>query len=292
MIGAFGSLVQRTCPRRSPRSGPARSPAASTSPTGSATTRCCPGQRVGQPGHRQPRRDHRHHALVGALLPAPRLSATRGSTPPLPRSPDYGGYLEIKKDAGTWLYGAQINTRSPGLELNDAGYQINSGPHLPDGLAHPALAPARERVPHLPAPAQPVARLGLRRARPETGLELVGNAVLKNYGTPQLLDRRQPGRPGALGAPGRARARCSRPADGSGRCRSSDPRKAVRLTVDMPTTGTTSKAWARARPSPPCCPGGPRAASISPSARASSMRCPAASCGQRQRRGAHRVRSG
>ncbi len=38
-----------------------------------------------------------------------------------------GGFAELRKDAGNWLWGAQGSTRSPGLELNDAGYQTDAG---------------------------------------------------------------------------------------------------------------------------------------------------------------------
>ena len=144
----------------------------------------------------------------------------------------YGGFLEVRKDAGAWLYGAQINTRSPGLELNDAGYQNLSGRHT-----QMAWITRRWQKPG------PVFRSMLLKLNQwndwdydgratNRGIELIGNLELKSFATVNFWTGINPGAidGGALrGGPG-----LLYPVNGwIGGAFSSDPRKAVRLSLEL-----------------------------------------------------------
>jgi len=144
----------------------------------------------------------------------------------------YGGFLEIKKDAGTWLYGAQVNTRSPGFELNDAGYQTNSARNTELAwITRRWLQPGR------------VFRSFLLRLNQwydwdydgkgiNPGLELIGNSVFRNYGTFNFWTGINFG--GLEQAALRGGPALKWPLNGwLGGSFGSDPRKAVRLTADM-----------------------------------------------------------
>jgi len=95
----------------------------------------------------------------------------------------YAGFVELKKDAGDWLFGAQAATRSPGLELNDAGYQTDSGRNdWLSWVAHQWTRPGK------------LFRSAMLRSNQwyqldydgrsnDRGIEVFGNVVWKNYTT-------------------------------------------------------------------------------------------------------------
>ena len=101
------------------------------------------------------------------------------------------------------------------------------------GVDHPALASAGQGIPLLPAPAESVARLGLRRQEHST-------SASSSSGTPRSrTTRRSTSGPGRISADWTMR-RCgaARPSSGPenawiGGAFNSDPRKAVRLSVDV-----------------------------------------------------------
>lgn len=162
----------------------------------------------------------------------------------------YGGFVEIRKDAGTWLFGAQVNTRSPGFELNDADYQTSSARNT-------ELAWVTRRW------LQPgsVFRSFLLRLNQwydwdydgkgvNPGVELIGNSVLRNYGTFNFWTGVNFG--GLEQAALRGGPALKWPLNGwAGASFGSDPRKAVRISADMmksPAASSWPAAWWPARP--------------------------------------------
>jgi len=142
-----------------------------------------------------------------------------------------GGYVEVKKDAGTWLYGGQVSTRSPGLELNDAGFQNNSGRTF-------QMAWITRRWLQ-PGPVFRTFALKLNQwyewdydgRSLNGGVELIGNAVLKNYG--RLNFWTGANRDGFEHSALRGGPALRFPEGGwIGGLFESDPRKAVRVTLD------------------------------------------------------------
>lgn len=143
----------------------------------------------------------------------------------------FGGYLEVKKDAGTWLYGAQVSTRSPGLELNDAGIQFNSARTFQMAwLTRRWLQPGK------------VFRTFALRFNQWTdrdydgqsldaGVETIGNAVLKNYGLLNFWTGTSFGGMDHTALRGGPALTFPRNA-WIGFLLGSDPRKAVRVTLD------------------------------------------------------------
>ncbi|HEU5218045.1 MAG TPA: DUF5916 domain-containing protein [Gemmatimonadales bacterium] len=147
------------------------------------------------------------------------------------------GFAELKKDAGTWLYGAQAGTRSPGLELNDAGYQNNAARNTQMAwVTHRWLQPGR------------VFRSFALKLNQwydwnydghalDRGAELMANSTLKNYGTLNLWTGSNFGARDATmlrGGPA-----LEYPASGwLGGEAGSDPRKAFRLSVNAGTWKT------------------------------------------------------
>jgi hypothetical protein len=143
----------------------------------------------------------------------------------------YAGSVEVKKDAGTWLYGAQATTRSPGLELNDAGYQVNAGRNTEMAwISRRWLMPGRVLR---------SATLKLNQWYDWTydghplnrGVELTANTTLKNYGTLNFwggaqLDGRE------LTALRGGPALTYPPGAWIGGFIATDPRKAIRLSLE------------------------------------------------------------
>ncbi|NOT08941.1 MAG: carbohydrate binding family 9 domain-containing protein [Gemmatimonadales bacterium] len=143
----------------------------------------------------------------------------------------YGGFVEVKKETGDWLYGAQVNTRSPGLELNDAGYQNRAGRHSEMAwLVRRWLTPgALFRTASLRVNQWYDWDYDGRTA--DAGAELLGNMVLKNYGQWNFWGGSNRGGldPQALrGGPGLEWPKSA----WFGTSLSTDPRKSLRLAVN------------------------------------------------------------
>ncbi len=95
----------------------------------------------------------------------------------------YGAFAEIRKDAGAWVYGVQAGTRSPGLELNDAGYQTDAArTDYLSWISRRWLLPGRFFRSAVVRSNQ-WAQFGYDGRGEDRGAELLTNFTLRNYWT-------------------------------------------------------------------------------------------------------------